>query len=48
VNWTTETPDLFNYQYQEPIRLKTEKEDNNTLENVTLNKSIIKKKKEIK
>lgn len=48
VNWTTETPDLFNYQYQEPIRLKTEKEDNSTLENVTLNKNVIKKIKEIK
>jgi hypothetical protein len=48
VNWTTETPDLFNYQYQEPIKLKTEKEDNSTLENVTLNKNVIKKKKDIK
>lgn len=48
VNWTTETPDLFNYQYQEPIRLQAEKEENSNLENVTLNKDVIKKKKNIK
>lgn len=48
INWTTETPDLFNYQYQEPIRLQREKEENNNLENVTLNKDVIKKKKSIK
>ncbi len=48
VNWTTETPDLFNYQYQEPIKLKTNKEENSNLENVTLNKDVIKKKKNVK
>jgi hypothetical protein len=48
VNWTTETPDLFNYQYQEAIKLQTNKEENSNLENVTLNKDVIKKKKEVK
>lgn len=44
VNWTTESTDLFNYQAQESVKLKQE-EVNTDLDNVKVNKEMLKLKK---
>lgn len=44
VNWTTESTDLFSYQAQENVKLKQE-EVNSDLDNVKVNKEMLKLKK---
>ncbi|WP_185226252.1 hypothetical protein [Chryseobacterium indologenes] len=45
VNWTTESTDLFNYMSQEDVKLKQKDEANTELDNVKVNKDVLKLKK---
>lgn len=47
VNWTTESTDLFNYQATANINGQVEKETDAKLDNVAVNKNVVRKNKKI-